>query len=156
ALKDGLRYEITTYRAEAYDPGTRNPVVTFGDSLEEDLVRRDFTVNSMALSLPALELVDPFGGVSDLAAGRLRTPSSPRESFTDDPLRMLRAARFLAGYHLVPVDELVSAVSELVGRIGVVSRERIRDEMDKLLVVDRPSAGLKFLVDTGLAAEFIP
>ncbi len=156
ALKDGLRYEITTYRAEVYDPGTRNPVVTFGDSLEEDLVRRDFTVNSMALSLPALELVDPFGGVSDLAAGRLRTPSSPRESFTDDPLRMLRAARFLAGYHLVPVDELVSAVSELVGRIGVVSRERIRDEMDKLLVVDRPSAGLKFLVDTGLAAEFIP
>ncbi|MCL5948125.1 MAG: CCA tRNA nucleotidyltransferase [Actinobacteria bacterium] len=156
ALKDGLRYEITTYRAEVYNPGTRNPEVTFGDSLEEDLVRRDFTVNSMALSLPSLELIDPFGGVNDLAAGRLRTPSSPEKSFSDDPLRMLRAARLIAGYHLVPVDELVSAVSELAGRIEVVSRERIRDELDKLLVVNRPSSGLKFLVDTGLAGEFLP
>ncbi|MCL5445930.1 MAG: CCA tRNA nucleotidyltransferase [Actinobacteria bacterium] len=156
ALKDGLRYEITTYRAEVYNPGTRNPEVTFGDSLEEDLVRRDFTVNSMALSLPSLELIDPFGGVNDLAAGKLRTPSSPEKSFSDDPLRMLRAARLIAGYHLTPVDGLTSAVSKLAGRMSVVSRERIRDELDKLLVVDKPSDGLRFLVDTGLAGEFLP
>ncbi|MDQ4068755.1 MAG: CCA tRNA nucleotidyltransferase [Actinomycetota bacterium] len=163
--KDGRTYEITTHRAEAYSPDSRKPEVKFSDAVEADLSRRDFTVNAMALSLfPApgrtaqadAELIDPFGGIADLGASRLRTPLSPVESFTADPLRMLRAARFISGYKLVPEDDLVAAVKSLRHRLEIVSAERIRDELDKLLVVESPSAGLWFLIDTGLAEEFLP
>jgi poly(A) polymerase len=154
--KGGRDYEITTHRAEAYAPDSRKPDVVFGDDIETDLSRRDFTVNAMALSLPDPELIDPFGGVVDLAAKRLRTPLAPDESFNDDPLRMLRAARFLAGYGLVPDDALVDAVKRLHDRLEIVAAERIRMELDKLMVVERPGAGLWFLVETGLAEEFLP
>jgi poly(A) polymerase len=156
AARQGRQYEITTHRAEAYSPDSRKPEVAFADAVEADLSRRDFTVNAMALALPEPVLVDPFGGVADLAALRLRTPLPPEESFTDDPLRMLRAARFIAGYDLVPEPELVAAVRGLRARLEIVSAERIRDELDKLLVVDRPGKGLWFLVETGLAEEFLP
>ncbi|MCB0969910.1 MAG: CCA tRNA nucleotidyltransferase [Acidimicrobiales bacterium] len=152
----GRPYEITTHRAESYAPDSRKPAVAFGTDVVEDLSRRDFTVNAMALALPEPELVDPFGGAADLAAGRLRTPLEPEVSFTDDPLRMLRAARFLAGYGLEPDPELVAAVRANAPRLDIVSAERIRDELDKLLVVDDPSAGLWFVVDTGLADQFLP
>ena len=148
--------EITTHRSEAYHADSRHPEVVFADAIEADLSRRDFTVNAMALSLPDFQLVDPFDGIGDLAAHRLRTPLSPEESFTDDPLRMMRAARFIAGYDLVPVPELVEAVTGLRARLDIVSDERIRDELDKLVVVEHPADGLWFLVNTGLAAEFLP
>jgi poly(A) polymerase len=148
--------EITTHRADVYLPESRKPEVTFSDRVEADLARRDFTVNAMALSLPDPQLIDPFDGAGDLAAGRLSTPLTPQESFSDDPLRMLRAARFLAGYGLTPGAELVRAVAEMGDRLQIVSAERIRDELDKLLVVEDPSPGLWFLVDTGLAEEFLP
>ena len=148
--------EITTHRAEAYHPDSRKPEVVFADAVEADLSRRDFTVNAMALRLPDLELIDPFDGTADLAARRLRTPLSPEESFGDDPLRMLRAARFIAGYALVPEPDLVAAVRAMRDRLEIVSSERIRDELDKLLVVEHPAPGLWFLVETGLAQEFLP
>ena len=156
ASKDGRTYEITTHRAEAYHPDSRKPDVTFADAVEADLARRDFTVNAMALRLPDPEIIDPFGGLADLAAHRLRTPLSPEESFSDDPLRMLRAARFIAGYRLVPERELVDAVAAMASRLSIVSAERIRDELDKLLLVEDPSDGLWFAVTHGLAAEFLP
>ncbi len=159
ANKDGVVYEITTHRAEAYSPDSRKPEVAFADAVEADLARRDFTVNAMALELGAggrAELIDPFGGLGDLAGHRLRTPLSPEESFTDDPLRMLRAARFIAGYGLAPAPELVDAVRRFRGRMEIVSPERIRGELDKLMVVDEPGEGLWFLVNTGLSDEFMP
>ena len=149
-------FEITTHRAEAYSPDSRKPEVEFADAIEADLARRDFTVNAMALEVPEPTLVDPFDGAADLAAGRLRTPLAPEESFSDDPLRMLRAARFISGYGLAPDDGLVAAVHEMGGRLEIVSAERIRDELDKLIVVDDPAPGLWFLVDTGLAEHFLP
>ena len=150
------RFEITTHRAEYYSLDSRKPEVAFGNDIETDLSRRDFTVNAMALGLPDLVLVDPFNGIADLAARRLRTPLDPEISFSDDPLRMLRAARFIAGYGLKPDDALVAAVEAMKPRLEIVSRERIRDELDKLIVLPDPSAGLWFLVRTGLATEFIP
>jgi poly(A) polymerase len=155
-VRDGRRIEITTHRGEAYPPDSRKPEVVFSDDVEDDLSRRDFTVNAMALSLPDLELIDPFDGVADLAAKRLRTPRSPEESFTDDPLRMLRAARFIAGYGLRPDRALLDAVVTQRARLDIVSDERIRDELDKLIVVEEPGAGLWFLVRTGLAESFLP
>ncbi len=155
---DGTEWtvEITTHRADVYLPESRKPEVQFSDQVESDLSRRDFTVNAMALALPELQLIDPFDGATDLAAGRLRTPLEPQESFSDDPLRMLRAARFLAGYRLAPSDELVRAVAEMGDRLAIVAAERVRDELDKLMVVEDPSDGLWFLVETGLADEFLP
>jgi poly(A) polymerase len=156
-VKKGDRiFEITTHRAEAYSPDSRKPAVRFADAVEADLSRRDFTVNALAVSLPDVRLIDPFDGAGDLAAGRLRTPLDPEVSFSDDPLRMMRAARFIAGYGLKPDDALVSAVERLHERLAIVSAERIRDELDKLLVVDDPTTGLWFLVDTGLVDEFLP
>ena len=152
----GGDYEITTFRAESYEPDSRKPEVSFGDTIEVDLSRRDFTVNAMALSVPEPELIDPFGGAADLVAGVLKTPLEPDVSFADDPLRMLRAARFIAGYRLEPTAELVEAVRANAGRLEIVSGERIRDELDKLLVVPDPSAGLWFVVDTGLSDHFLP
>ena len=154
--KGERRFEITTHRAEAYSPDTRKPAVAFADAVEADLSRRDFTVNAMALRLPDLHLVDPFDGVPDLAAARLRTPLSPEESFADDPLRMLRAARFVAGLGLRPEPDLVKAVEAMHDRLAIVSAERIRDELDRLVVLERPAEGLWFLVRTGLADEFLP
>jgi poly(A) polymerase len=158
----GRTLEITTHRAEEYRPDSRKPEVRFADAVAADLSRRDFTVNAMALRLSpdataeGVQLIDPFGGAADLAAGRLRTPLDPETSFTDDPLRMLRAARFIAGYGLRPDDELVAAVRALHDRLEIVSAERIRDELDRLVTVEHPGAGLWFLVDTGLAGEFLP
>ncbi len=154
-------FEITTHRAEAYTPDSRKPDVAFAHDVEVDLSRRDFTVNAMALRVTGAphevpELIDPFDGVGDLAAGVLRTPLPAEESFSDDPLRMLRAARFLAGYGLQPVPELLEAVRTLVDRLEIVSAERIRDELNKLLVVEEPSAGLWFLVDSGIADVVLP
>lgn len=152
----GRNMEVTTHRAEAYTADSRKPSVEFADAIEADLSRRDFTINAMALSLPDLQLIDPFDGVQDLAAGRLRTPLSAEESFSDDPLRMLRAARFIAGYGLVPDPGLVDAVVTMRARLDIVSDERVRDELDKLMVVEQPGEGLWFLVHTGLAEEFLP
>jgi poly(A) polymerase len=151
-------YELTTHRAEAYVPDSRKPEVVFADEIHADLARRDFTVNAMALELTTETpvLVDPFGGMADLATHTLRTPMTPEESFSDDPLRMLRAARFLAGYGLEPVEPLVAAVRGMRHRLAIVSAERIRVELDKLITADHPAPGLWFLVDTGLADEFLP
>ena len=149
-------YEITTYRAEVYVPDSRKPEVTFGEDLAVDLSRRDFTMNALALRLPDMELIDPFDGLGDLAAGRLRTPLDPEISFGDDPLRMLRAARFAARFSLEPDPALTAAVERMHGRLSIVSAERIRDELDKIVMVDVPSVALWFIVRTGLAGEFLP
>ncbi|MGH9228786.1 MAG: CCA tRNA nucleotidyltransferase [Acidimicrobiales bacterium] len=156
ARKGGVTFEVTTHRAEAYREDSRKPHVVYADDIAHDLSRRDFTVNAMALRLPDVELIDPFGGVADLAEGVLRTPLAPEVSFSDDPLRMMRAGRFIAGYGLAPDAALVSAVRKLSHRLEIVSAERVRDELSKLLVVTDPSAGLWFLVDTELADEFLP
>jgi poly(A) polymerase len=158
ATKDGRTYEITTHRAEAYNDDSRKPHVEFADDIETDLSRRDFTVNAMALEVtaPTPNLVDPFGGAADLVTRTLRTPLSPEVSFSDDPLRMLRAARFIARYQLQPVPELTAAVTAMHERLQIVSAERIRDELDKLITVQYPSAGLWFVIETGLADEFLP
>lgn len=158
ARKGERVYEITTHRAEAYHPDTRKPDVEFADAIETDLSRRDFTINAMALELTsdAPKLVDPFNGTADLMSRTLRTPLDPDISFSDDPLRMMRAARFIARFTMTPVPELVAAVKAEVARLEIVSAERIRDELDKLIVVDSPSAGLWFLVETGLAEKFLP
>ncbi len=152
-------YEITTFRAESYTDDSRKPHVTYADDVETDLGRRDFTVNAMALELTrggTPTLIDPYGGAVDLLQKTLRTPLGPDVSFSDDPLRMLRAARFIARYELVPADELVAAVTEMAPRLEIVSAERIRDEFDKLITVDHPATGLWFLYDTGLADQFMP
>ena len=148
--------EVTTYRSEAYDPASRKPEVSFGTSLTGDLKRRDFTVNAMALTLPAGRFVDPSGGLPDLAERRLRTPGTAEASFSDDPLRMLRAARFAATLDFSVAPEVVAAMSGLAARLGIVSAERIRDELTKLLLSPRPQVGLRLLVDTGLADVFLP
>ncbi|GAA3956399.1 CCA tRNA nucleotidyltransferase [Actinoplanes auranticolor] len=154
--KDGLRLEITTYRAEAYDGVTRNPVVEYGDNLLDDLRRRDFTINAMAVSLPGHVFTDPYGGLEDLAAGLIRTPDSPASSFTDDPLRMLRAARFAAKLRFAVDKPVVEAMTEMAADLDRITAERIRDEFTKLLCGLDPIAGLRLLVDTGLADRFIP
>jgi poly(A) polymerase len=156
ARKGDTVFEITTHRAEAYREDSRKPHVVYADDVAADLARRDFTVNAMALRVPDVELIDPYGAVADLAAGVLRTPLAPEVSFSDDPVRMLRAARFIAGYGLAPDPGLVDAVTAMRGRLDIVSAERVRDELSKLLVVDDPSAGLWFLADTGLSDEFLP
>jgi poly(A) polymerase len=156
ARRHGRVYEITTHRAEVYVPESRKPEVTFGDDIEVDLSRRDFTVNALALRLPDMELIDPFDGLGDLAGGRLRTPLDPEVSFGDDPLRMLRAARFAARYSLEPDPALTEAIGRMHGRLSIVSAERIRDELDKMVMLEVPSAALWFVVRTGLAGEFLP
>jgi poly(A) polymerase len=156
ARKGDRVYEITTHRAEVYVPESRKPDVTFGDDITLDLSRRDFTINALALRLPDMELIDPFDGLGDLASGRLRTPLDPEISFLDDPLRMLRAARFAARFNLTPDPALVAAVERLHGRLEIVSAERIRDELDKMLMIEVPSQALWFVVRTGLADEFLP
>lgn len=152
----GNTVEITTYRSDIYDGETRKPEVEFGDTLEGDLLRRDFTVNSMALRLPEQVLVDPAGGLDDLLAGRIDTPGEPERSFGDDPLRMLRGARFASQLGFVVAERVEHAMSELAERLSIISVERISDELGKLLKTDAPRAGLQLLVDTGLAALVLP
>ncbi|GAA3341648.1 CCA tRNA nucleotidyltransferase [Curtobacterium pusillum] len=152
----GEQVEITTYRSDVYDGETRKPEVAFGDTIEDDLLRRDFTVNAMALRLPARELVDVHGGVEDLLAQRLHTPQAARVSFRDDPLRMMRAARFTAQLGFAVSDEVREAMSDLVDSIDIVSAERVRDELVKLLNTSDPVPGVRLLVDTGLAERFLP
>ena len=151
-----LIMEITTHRAESYVGDSRKPVVRFSTDLHEDLGRRDFTVNAMAVDVVDGNLHDPFDGRADLDAGILRTPLSPEESFGDDPLRMLRAARFHAGYDLAPVDGIVEAARSLADRIGIVSGERIRGELFRLLEVVDPTLGFSFLEDVDLAWRVLP
>jgi len=148
--------EITTYRSDAYDAGSRKPDVQFGDTLDGDLSRRDFAVNAMAIRLPSREFVDLFGGLDDVDARLLRTPVTPEQSFSDDPLRMMRAARFVAQLGFSAAPEVVAAMTEMAGRLEIVSAERIRDELDKLITSDHPVDGLRLLVDTGLAEQMLP
>ncbi|CCH70007.1 putative RNA nucleotidyltransferase [Phycicoccus elongatus Lp2] len=156
ARRDDTIVEVTTYRADAYDGVTRKPVVAFGDSLEDDLKRRDFTMNAMALRLPDLTFVDPYAGLPALLDRTLRTPGPPEVSFGDDPLRMMRAARFVAQLGVVPAPEVLAAMTEMATTLEIVSAERIRDELTKLLLADHPRAGLEALVHTGLAAYVLP
>ena len=148
--------EVTTYRSEAYDRTSRKPEVSYGDTIEEDLVRRDFTVNAMAVALPGPRFIDPYGGLDDLAARVLRTPGTPEESFSDDPLRMMRAARFAAQLDFDVAPEVVGAMTDMADRIEIVSAERVRDELSKLILADHPRKGLELLVATGLAARVLP
>jgi poly(A) polymerase len=154
--KAGFQIEITTYRAEAYDPESRKPVVAFGSSLTDDLLRRDFTINAMALRLPSLELVDPFGGVRDLHASVLATPGAPEASFSDDPLRMMRAARFASQLGVSVRDDVRVAMTKMAERISIISAERVRDELVKLVCGQHPRVGIDLLVDTGLAEFVLP
>ncbi|HEY0904653.1 MAG TPA: CCA tRNA nucleotidyltransferase [Marmoricola sp.] len=148
--------EITTYRSERYDPDSRKPSVDYGDSLAGDLGRRDFTVNAMAIALPGELLEDPYGGIVDLAHQVLRTPGRPEDSFGDDPLRMMRAARFAAQLGFTVAPEVRQAMTDMAERIAIVSAERVRDELVKLVSSPRPRAGLALLVETGLAAHVLP
>ncbi|WCM55670.1 CCA tRNA nucleotidyltransferase [Microbacterium sp. EF45047] len=156
ARVQGEQVEITTYRADSYDGVTRKPVVEFGDSIEGDLLRRDFTVNAMALRVPDIKLVDPAGGVEDLLAGTLRTPIDPEVSFGDDPLRMLRAARFSAQLGFGVEEATERAIEKLRGTLSIVSPERIQGELVRLMQTDDPVRGIRVLVETGLIEEFLP
>ncbi|ASU81728.1 CCA tRNA nucleotidyltransferase [Nocardiopsis gilva YIM 90087] len=154
--KGGYQLEITTYRSESYQPKSRKPEVDYGSSLYEDLVRRDFTVNAMAVHLPGREFIDPFGGLSDLRERRLRTPGRPEDSFSDDPLRIMRAIRFAAqlGFTLAP--EVKAAAADMADRLRIVSAERIRDELTKLMVSPDPRVGIEHMVDLGIASCVLP
>ncbi|WP_314176044.1 CCA tRNA nucleotidyltransferase [Streptomyces winkii] len=151
-----FQIEVTTYRSEAYDRTSRKPEVSYGESVEEDLVRRDFTVNAMAVALPEKRFIDPHGGLEDLARRVLRTPGAPETSFSDDPLRMMRAARFAAQLDFTVADDVLAAMKEMAGRLGIVSAERVRDELNKLLLAPRPVKGIRLLVETGLADQVLP
>jgi poly(A) polymerase len=166
ASKAGVQCEITTYRADRYDRTSRNPEVVFGDTIEGDLVRRDFTVNAMALALPLAhsggagssgrQFVDPYGGMAALARRELDTPATPEESFADDPLRMLRAARFVSqlGFTLAP--RVRAALDAMAGEIRRITAERVAAELSKLLLGKYPRAGVELMVDTGLAEHVLP
>ena len=157
--KGATIFEITTYRSETYIPGSRKPDVQFGTSLQADLARRDFTVNAMAVRLPSLEFVDPFDGLRDLKDRVLRTPGMPETSFADDPLRMLRAARFVAQLDFSVAPGVPEAMTALAPRLAVVSAERIKDELIKIMLAAQPSGprrGISLLVDTGVADVVLP
>jgi len=156
ARRGDRRLEITTFRKEVYPGDDRHPHVSFTTDLEIDLSRRDFTVNAMAIRLPEREFVDPFGGVRDLAAKRLDTPLDPEVAFTDDPLRMLRAARFASALEFTPAPRVVEATRRMAERLSIVSAERIRDELSKMLMAGSPGPGLELIVETGLAELFLP
>ena len=150
--------EITTFRADEYEPDSRKPIVAFGDNIEDDLVRRDFTVNAMAIlvSGEAPELIDPYDGLEDLADHLLRTPTNPRISFADDPLRMMRAARFASQLDFLVTPEVLTAMTDMAEEIRKISAERVRDELSRLLLTDNPTPGLDILVQTGLAEIVLP
>jgi tRNA nucleotidyltransferase/poly(A) polymerase len=154
----GVTMEITTFRSDAYDRVSRNPVVAYGDTIEDDLKRRDFSVNAMALELTGgrRTFVDPFGGLAALAAGSLDTPATPEESFADDPLRMLRAARFVAQLGFTPAPRVVAAMTAMAGQLARITAERVQVELSKLLLGTYPRRGIELLVDTGLADVVLP
>ncbi|HEX6921180.1 MAG TPA: CCA tRNA nucleotidyltransferase [Actinomycetes bacterium] len=156
ARKGDYLIEITTYRSEVYRDDSRKPAVSYGETLPDDLVRRDFTVNAMAVTLPDKAFVDPHGGLRDLADRVLRTPGRPEDSFSDDPLRMMRAARFAAQLGFTVAPDVVDAMTDMAERITIVSAERVRDELVKLVCAPRPRAGLALLVQTGLAEHVLP
>ena len=161
ARRHGTTVEITTFRADAYDRVSRNPVVAFGETIEDDLVRRDFTVNAMAVELTGGQVgghrfVDPHGGLAALAAGTLDTPATPEESFADDPLRMLRAARFVSQLGLTPAPRVVAAMTAMAGELARITRERVQVELSKLILGRHPRRGIELLVDTGLCAHVLP
>jgi poly(A) polymerase len=158
ARRHGVAVEITTFRSDAYDRVTRNPVVAFGDSIEDDLVRRDFTVNAMAVELTGRErrFVDPHGGLAALATGTLDTPAAPEDSFSDDPLRMLRAARFVAQLGLEPAPRVREAIVAMADQIDRITRERVQAELTKLVLGAHPRRGIELMVDTGLADRVLP
>jgi poly(A) polymerase len=149
-------FEITTYRSEQYRATSRKPDVRYGRSLEEDLSRRDFTVNAMAARLPGYELVDPFGGLDALQEKVLRTPGRPEDSFNDDPLRILRAARFAAKLGFAVADDVRAAMTEQAPRLAIVSAERIAGELTKLMLTPDPALGIDILVQTGVADQVLP
>lgn len=153
---DGQACEITTFRADRYDQLSRNPAVAFSDSLVEDLRRRDFTMNAMAVSVVDQSFTDPFGGMADLARGVLRTPATPAESFGDDPLRMLRAARFVSQLGVSLAEEVAEAMSAMAGQVRRITAERVQAELNKLVAGSYPRRGLQVLVETGLAAVVLP
>ena len=158
AKKSDITFEVTTYRADSYESDSRKPEVNFGDTIEGDLLRRDFTVNAMAIELttPTPEFIDPHNGVTDLLKKSLRTPSTPELSFSDDPLRMLRAARFAAQLGFTIEESVLSAMKAMADRLSIISAERIRDEFIKTLMSDNPRSGITILVDTGLCEKFLP
>ena len=154
---EGRNCEITTFRADRYDRVSRNPAVVYGESLADDLLRRDFTMNAMALSVTGDgTFSDPYGGLADLARGLLRTPAAPEESFADDPLRMLRAARFVATLGVSVADDVRAAMTAMAAELGRITAERVQVELSKLLLGTHPRAGLELLVDTGLADVVLP
>ena len=152
----GVTCEITTYRSDAYQPTSRKPQVAYGDTLDGDLGRRDFTVNAMAVRLPGTTFVDPYGGLVDLAENRLRTPGRPEDSFGDDPLRMMRAARFASQLGFGVADDVLAAMTAMSDRLTIVSAERVRDELVKLVMSGDPRTGLGLMCDTGLADHVLP
>jgi poly(A) polymerase len=158
AQRHGVRVEVTTFRSDAYDRVTRNPVVAFGDSIEDDLVRRDFTVNAMAVELTGAErrFIDPHGGLAALATGTLDTPAAPEDSFSDDPLRMLRAARFVSQLGLEPAARVREAITAMAGQLDRITRERVQAELSKLVLGAHPRRGIELMVDTGLADQVLP
>lgn len=158
AKKGKVTVEVTTYRSENYDPASRKPDVEFGESIEGDLARRDFTINAMALDLTGEKpiFIDLFNGTADLARKVLRTPGSAASSFSDDPLRMMRAARFVAQLDFSVDPEIISAMEHMAERLSIISAERIRDELIKTLMSNNPLPGLRLLVETGLAMYFLP
>jgi poly(A) polymerase len=159
ARRRGTTLEITTFRADAYDRVTRNPVVAFGETVEDDLRRRDFTVNAMAVELTAADgprFVDPHGGLAALAAGVLDTPATPEESFADDPLRMLRGARFVSQLGLAPAPRVVEAMTAMAPQMERITRERVQVELSKLLCGRHPRRAIELMVDTGLADQVLP
>lgn len=156
AVIEGRAVEITTYRSDVYDRETRKPVVTFGSRIEDDLDRRDFTINAMAIELPAVTLIDPSGGFRDLVAGRLATPGTPRRSFADDPLRMMRAARFVSQLAVQPTSDVIAAMTAQAESILMVSAERVRDEFVKTVNSVDPIPGIRLLVETGILDHILP
>lgn len=156
AARDGLVVEVTTYRTEDYDPSSRKPDVHYGDSIEGDLTRRDFTVNAMAVKLPSMELVDVCGGLDDLVAGVLRTPVTAEQSFDDDPLRIMRAGRFAAQLGFEVSDDVRAAMTDMATRLNIVSVERVQAELHRLIISPHPRKGIELLVDTGVADVVLP
>ena len=156
ARRGDVVVEVTTYRTESYEVGSRKPTVEYGDTLEGDLSRRDFTVNAMAVRLPSLAFVDPHDGMTDLGAGILRTPVDPEQSFDDDPLRIMRAARFSAQLGFDVAEEVMAAMSAMADRLAIVSAERVRAELERLLISPRPRRGLELMVYTGVADVVLP
>jgi poly(A) polymerase len=156
--KDEITVEITTYRSESYDPTSRKPDVEFGKSIEADLARRDFTINAMALELTTDEptFIDLFNGVADLQKKIIKTPGKPEDSFSDDPLRMMRAARFMSQLNFEVDQSVLVAIKNMAARLEIISAERIRDEFIKIMMSQSPRLGITLLVETGLADQFLP